>query len=158
PAEYFDRYHAQARRRKPDWVYDIARVVLTPLCILFYRCRALGAENVPSNGPVILAPNHFSQWDHFFAALYIPRKVRFMAKSQLSTNTVVSWWLRHRGAFPIRRGDRDEEAFKTVDAILDGGGCMLMYPEGGRSRSGRLGDPKPGIGRIALQSGVPVIP
>ncbi len=158
PAEYFDKYHDRARRRKPDWVYDIARVILTPLCILFYRARALGAENVPSSGAVILAPNHFSQWDHFFAALYIPRKVRFMAKSQLFTNPVIRWILRHGGAFPIRRGHRDEEAFKTVDAILDGGGCMLMYPEGGRSRSGRLGDPKPGIGRIALSSRVPVIP
>jgi 1-acyl-sn-glycerol-3-phosphate acyltransferase len=158
PAEHFTRYHASARTKEPDWVFDVARIILTPLCMLFYRSRAIGSDNVPATGPVILAPNHFSQWDHFFAAVYIRRKVRFMAKSQLFTNPVIRWILRHGGAFPIRRGHKDKEAFKTVDAILDRGGCMLMYPEGGRSRTGRLGDPRPGLGRIALESGVPVIP
>jgi 1-acyl-sn-glycerol-3-phosphate acyltransferase len=158
PPEHFARYHESARTKQPDWVFDIARVILTPLCMLFYRARAIGSENVPATGAVILAPNHFSQWDHFFAAVYIRRKVRFMAKSQLFTNPVIRWILRHGGAFPIRRGHKDVEAFKTVDAILESGGCMLMYPEGGRSRTGRLGDPRPGLGRIALESGVPVIP
>jgi 1-acyl-sn-glycerol-3-phosphate acyltransferase len=81
-----------------------------------------------------------------------------MAKSQLFANPVIEFIFWHGGAFPIRRGFHDEEAFKTVYAILDRGGCMLMYPEGGRSRSGGLGEPRPGIGRIALESGVPVIP
>jgi 1-acyl-sn-glycerol-3-phosphate acyltransferase len=158
PAEYFDRYHQRSRTHQPDWIYDLARIILTPLCLVVYRLRAIGAENVPSTGPVILAPNHFSQWDHFFAAVFIRRKVRFMAKSQLFTNPVIRWIFFHGGAFPIRRGHHDEEAFKTAYTILDRGGCMLMYPEGGRSRTGGLREPRPGIGRIALQSGVPVIP
>jgi 1-acyl-sn-glycerol-3-phosphate acyltransferase len=158
PAEYFDRFHERSRTREPDWVYDLARVVLTPPCLLMYRLRAIGIENVPRTGPVILAPNHFSQWDHFFAGVYLRRKVRFMAKSQLFSNPVIEFIFRHGGAFPIRRGYRDEEAFKTAFTILERGGCMLMYPEGGRSRSGGISEPRPGVGRIALQSGVPVVP
>ncbi len=158
PAEYFDRFHERARRRGPDWIYDFARVVLTPLCLLIYRARAIGTENVPLTGPVILAPNHFSQWDHFFAALYLRRKVRFMAKSQLFTNPVITMIISHGGAFPIRRGHRDKEAIKTAHAILEADECMLIYAEGGRSRSGALGKPRPGIGRIALEAGVPIVP
>jgi 1-acyl-sn-glycerol-3-phosphate acyltransferase len=158
PAEYFDRFHERARTREPDFVYDVARTVLTPPCLLAYRLRAIGEKNVPTAGPVILAPNHFSQWDHFFAGVFIRRKVRFMAKSQLFTNPIIKWIFRHGGAFPIRRGHHDEEAFTTAFTILDRGGCMLMYPEGGRSRTGGIAEPRPGVGRIALQSGVPVIP
>ncbi len=81
-----------------------------------------------------------------------------MAKSQLFTNPVIKFIFWHGGAFPVRRGHHDQEAFETAYRILDRGGCLLMYPEGGRSRSGGLGEPRPGVGRIALQSGVPVIP
>jgi 1-acyl-sn-glycerol-3-phosphate acyltransferase len=158
PAEYFDRFHERSRTHEPDWIYDLARVVVTPPCLLVYRLRAIGAENVPTSGPVILAPNHFSQWDHFFAGVFIRRKVRFMAKSQLFSNRVIEFIFRHGGAFPIRRGHHDEEAFRTAFTILHRGGCMLMYPEGGRSRSGGISEPRPGVGRIALQSGVPVVP
>jgi 1-acyl-sn-glycerol-3-phosphate acyltransferase len=158
PAEYFDQFHARARSRRPDWVYDLARIILTPLTLLIYRARAIGSDNVPQSGPVILAPNHFSQWDHFFAAVFLRRKVRFMAKSQLFKPPFLSFILSHGGAFPIRRGHRDEEAFETAHAILGHDECMLIYAEGGRSRSGGLGEPRPGIGRLALESGVPVVP
>jgi 1-acyl-sn-glycerol-3-phosphate acyltransferase len=117
-----------------------------------------GFENVPRTGPVILAPNHFSQWDHFFAAVYLRRKVQFMAKSQLFTNPAIKYIFKHGGVFPVRRGHHDDEAFVTANAILDRGGTMLMYAEGGRSRTGDLGQPKRGIGKIALESGVPVVP
>jgi 1-acyl-sn-glycerol-3-phosphate acyltransferase len=158
PAEHFDRFHDRARTRDPDAIYDVARIVLTPPCVVLYRSAAIGADHVPLKGPVILAPNHFSQWDHFFAGVFIRRRVRFMAKSQLFTNPVITWILHHGGAFPVRRGKHDEEAFTTAYAILERGGCLLMYPEGGRSRSGGLGEPRRGVGRLALESGVPVVP
>ncbi len=158
PAEYFTPFHERARSRDPDWVYDLARIILTPPTLFVYRARAIGAEHVPAAGPVILAPNHFSQWDHFFAGVFIRRKVRFMAKSQLFSNPVIEFIFRHGGAFPVRRGHHDEEAFSTAFTILDRGGCILVYPEGGRSRTGGLRDPRPGVGRLALQTGVPVIP
>ena len=159
PAEYFTRFHERARTRDADWVYEAARIVLTPPTVLLYRTWAIGVENVPSSGPVILAPNHFSNWDHFFAAVYLRRKVRFMAKSQLlGANPAITFILSHGGAFPVRRGHQDREAFITAHAILDRGGCMLIYAEGGRSRTGGLGQPRPGVGYLALESGVPVVP
>ncbi len=158
PAEYFTPFHERARTHQADWVYDLARVILTPPTMLMYRTAAIGTMNVPISGPVILAPNHFSQWDHFFAAVYLRRKVRFMAKSQLFKNPFIKWVFFHAGVFPVRRGMKDEETFVSAHAILEHGGCMLMYPEGGRSRSGGIGEPRPGVGRLALETGVPVIP
>jgi 1-acyl-sn-glycerol-3-phosphate acyltransferase len=159
PAEYFDRFHERSRTRDPDWVYGFVRIVTTVISLLFYRLRSIGAENVPASGPVILAPNHFSNLDHFFAGIYLRRQIRFMAKSQLfGGNAVLTYIFSHGGVFPIRRGHHDEEAFKTAHAIFDRGGCILIYAEGGRSRTGGLGDPRPGVGRLALESGVPVVP
>jgi len=158
PAEYFTPFHERSRTHDPDWVYDVARIIVTPPSLLLYRTRAIGAENVPRSGPVILAPNHFSQWDHFFAGLFLPRKIRFMAKSQLFSNPVIEFIFRHGGAFPIRRGHHDEEAFRTSFTLLTQGEMLLIYAEGGRSRSGRLREPKAGIGRLALESGAPVVP
>jgi len=157
PAEYFDRFHAAARRGV-GWTYTAARIVLTLPTLLVYRVRAIGVRNVPRQGPVILAPNHFSQMDHFFVGVYLRRKIRFMAKSQLFGPPVLTYILKHGGVFPVRRGRQDEEAFKTAFTLLDQGEMLLVYAEGGRSRSGELGTPKPGIGRIALESGAPVVP
>ena len=152
PAEYFTEFH-RAARKKVGWTYNLARVIVSPPTWLLYRARQIDVKNVPKHGAVILAPNHFSQMDHFFVGLYLPRRIRFMAKSQLFGPPVLTYIYKHGGAFPIRRGHRDEEAFATSRAILGRGDCLLVYAEGGRSRSGELGEPKPGIGRIALESG-----
>jgi 1-acyl-sn-glycerol-3-phosphate acyltransferase len=157
PAEYFDQFHAAARKGV-GWTYPLVRALVTPPTLLLYRTRAIGVENVPKTGPLLLAPNHFSQMDHFFVGLYLRRQVRFMAKSQLFGPRVLTYVYKHGGVFPVRRGHHDEEAFKTAFTILDKGGMLLVYAEGGRSRSGELGEAKPGIGRIALESGVPVVP
>jgi 1-acyl-sn-glycerol-3-phosphate acyltransferase len=96
--------------------------------------------------------------DHFFAGVYLRRKMRFMAKSQLFSNPILEYIFRVGGVFPVRRGYHDEETFITAHSILDRGQCVLMYCEGGRSRTGGLGEPRPGVGRLALESGVPVVP
>ena len=157
PAEYFDEFH-QAARNGETWVYTLARIVCTLPTILIYRLKVIGRKRVPRRGAVILAPNHFSQMDHFFAGVYLPRTIRFMAKSQLFGPPVLTAILKHGGVFPVRRGHRDEEAMKTAFTLLDQGEMVLIYAEGGRSRSGELGEPKRGIGRIALESGAPVVP
>jgi 1-acyl-sn-glycerol-3-phosphate acyltransferase len=157
PAEYFTQFH-EAARKGVGWTYPFVRVLVTLPTLLIYRTRAIGVKNVPKHGPVLLAPNHFSQMDHFFTGLYLRRQIRFMAKSQLFGPPVLTYIYAHGGVFPIRRGHHDEEAFKTVFTILDQGGMLLVYAEGGRSRTGDLGEVKPGIGRIALESGVPVVP
>jgi 1-acyl-sn-glycerol-3-phosphate acyltransferase len=157
PASYFDQFHAAARRGV-GWTYPFVRLLVSLPTLLIYRVRAVGVENVPKTGPLLLAPNHFSQMDHFFIGLYLRRQVRFMAKSQMFGPPVLTYVYKHGGVFPVRRGQHDEEAFKTAFTILDQGGMLLVYAEGGRSRSTDLGEPKPGIGRIALESGVPVVP
>jgi 1-acyl-sn-glycerol-3-phosphate acyltransferase len=157
PPETFTEAHERAREGV-GYVYDLARVILTGPTILTYRARAIGVENLPVSGPVILTPNHFSQWDHFFVAVYLRRKVQFMAKSQLYTHPFIKWVFRNGGVFTVRRGHADQEAFKTAELILARGGTVLMYAEGGRSRTGDLGEPKRGVGKIALESGAPVVP
>jgi 1-acyl-sn-glycerol-3-phosphate acyltransferase len=157
PASYFDEFHAAARKGV-GWTYTFVRLLISLPTLLLYRVRAIGRENVPKRGPLILAPNHFSQMDHFFIGLYLRRKVRFMAKSQMFGPPVLTYIYKHGGVFPVRRGHQDEEAFVTASTILRQDGMLLVYAEGGRSRSGRLGEPKRGIGRIALESGAPVVP
>jgi len=157
PAEYFNRFHERARRGV-GWTYTFVRLLISLPTLVLYRTRAIGRKNVPRSGPVILAPNHFSQMDHFFCGLYLRRKIRFMAKSQMFGTPVLTYIYSHGGVFPVRRGHQDEEAFKTAFTILEQGELLLMYAEGGRSRTGELGEVKPGIGRIALESGAPVVP
>lgn len=157
-AEYFKRFHRWARTHRADWVQDLIRVIVVPFCMLFYRARSLDAELVPASGPVIIAPNHFSTLDHFFVAMYLRRRVRFMAKSQLFRGPLAPV-LEHAGAFPVRRGHRDEEAMRTALRILARGGVVVIYPEGGRSRTLQIGErARPGVGRLALESGAPVVP
>jgi len=157
PAEYFDQFHASARKGV-GWTYTFVRVLVSLPTLLVYRVRAIGRENVPKKGALVLAPNHLSQMDHFFCGLFLRRKIRFMGKSQLFGPPVLTYVFKHGGVFPIRRGHDDEEAFKTAYTILDQEGMLLVYAEGGRQRSGELGRARPGIGRIALESGVPIVP
>jgi 1-acyl-sn-glycerol-3-phosphate acyltransferase len=158
PAEYFGRFHERARTRRPDWVYEVVRVATTVYSWMFFRLRTIAPERVPGSGPLILAPNHFSFMDHFFIGVPIRRKVRFMAKSQLFKRPM-QFVFSHGGVFPVRRGFRDEEAFITAGKILDEGGCVAMYCEGGRSRTGKIGDKaRPGIGRLALESSATIVP
>jgi 1-acyl-sn-glycerol-3-phosphate acyltransferase len=157
PAEHFERFHARTRARRPDWVYELVRLVLTPYLLIVYRARCIDSLHIPPDGPAIIAPNHFSFLDHFFVAVYLRRKVNFMAKSQLF-KMPLEIVFNNGGVFPVRRGHHDEEAFRTAHAILARGGIVVMYAEAGRSRSGELGTPRHGLGRLALEAGVPVVP
>jgi 1-acyl-sn-glycerol-3-phosphate acyltransferase len=158
PKEYFDRFHERTRSGPPDAMYELVRLVITPIGQLGYRARCISSEKVPASGPVIITPNHFSFWDHFFVAMFIRRRVQFMAKSQLFTRPL-QFIYNHGGVFPVRRGHHDEEAFITAKQILGRGGCIVMYPEGGRSRTGKLAEKaKAGVGRLALETGAAIVP
>jgi len=158
PASRFDAHHAWARTHRPDVMQDVIRALFLPICLIFYRAWPQQTRNVPASGPAIVAPNHFSAMDHFFCGIFLRRRVRFMAKSQLF-KWPLSWILQHAGAFPVRRGQRDEEAITTALQILRRGGVVVIYPEGGRSRTRSVGDrARPGVGRLALESGAPVVP
>ena len=158
PKEHFDRFHERARTREPDWAYELTRLLTSLYAYTLLRARAISTDNVPGRGGVILAPNHFSFMDHFLMGCYIRRKVRFMAKSQLFKRPM-QFIYTHGGVFPVRRGARDEEMFITAETILARGGAITMYCEGGRSRTGKMAEQaKRGIGRLALESGAPVVP
>jgi 1-acyl-sn-glycerol-3-phosphate acyltransferase len=158
PAELFDKYHARTRAKEPGPAYELVRFFTSLVGVGFYRTVAYGTERIPASGPVVIAPNHFSNFDHFFMGLGTRRKIHFMAKSQMFKPPIDQLYA-NGGTFPVRRGQRDDETFKTVHAILDRGGCMAMYCEGGRSRTGQLAErAKPGIGRIALESGATIVP
>ena len=158
PEAYFARFHERARTREPDAMYELVRVLTSMYAYGFFRARSISSEKIPQSGPVILAPNHFSFMDHFFLGAFTRRKVRFMAKSQLFQRPL-QFVYSHGGVFPVRRGHADEDAFITAGSILERGGCVAMYCEGGRSRTGTLSArPKPGIGRLALESGAPIVP
>jgi 1-acyl-sn-glycerol-3-phosphate acyltransferase len=157
PAEHFTRFHERVRRGPADAMYKIVRIVLTPYLLVFYRARVIDTDKIPTEGPTIIVPNHFSFLDHFFVAAFIRREVNFMAKSQLF-KPPLQFVYTHGGVFPVLRGRRDEEAFKTAHAVLGRGDVIVMYTEGGRSRSGELGEAKPGIGRLALETGAVVVP
>src|ERR1700680_1926210 len=159
PKEHFDRFHARARTREPDWAYELVRVITSLDAYTLLRARPITAENVPGSGPVILAPNHFSFMDHFLMGCYIRRKVRFMAKSQLFKPGLMQFIYTHGGVFPVRRGARDEETFITAETILGRGGTVARYCEGGPSRTGKVSEQaKRGIGRLALETGAPIVP
>ncbi len=159
PKEHFDRFHERSRTREPDWAYELTRVLTSLYAYTLLRARAISPEKAPGAGAVILAPNHFSFMDHFLMGCYIRRKVRFMAKSQLFKPGPMQYIYTHGGVFPVRRGARDEEVFITAETILARGGAITMYCEGGRSRTGKVAEQaKRGIGRLALETGAPVVP
>src|SRR5207248_4206407 len=152
PKEYFDHFHELVRSREPEAkVYEVVRTVTVLWALIAFRARGLGTENVP-NGPVILAPNHASFMDHFFTGAFVRRRVRFMAKSQLFKGAIPIYIFSHGGVFPVRRGHHDEEAFQTAFKVLGDGEAVVMYCEGGRSRTGQIAaEAKPGIVPLALQ-------
>ncbi len=158
PKEFFDHFHDRVRRAKPNWVYEIVRILTSIYAWVLFRARGVDAWKVPVEGPTILAPNHFSFMDHFFVGAFIRRRVQFMAKSQLFSKPM-QWIYSPGGVFPVRRGFADEDAFITANTVLARGGPIVMYCEGGRSRTGKLSDqPKRGIGRLALETGATIVP
>ncbi|HUC87080.1 MAG TPA: lysophospholipid acyltransferase family protein [Candidatus Saccharimonadales bacterium] len=159
PPSHFTKYHTRARTKKPNWVYSATRLIVILMGKCLFRIHGYGAENVPAKGPVIVAPNHFSYMDHFFVGKYVwPRKVRFMAKSQIFKYGMQLIYS-PGGVFPVQRGRKDEEAMTTGRIILEKGELMVMYVQGGRSRTGEVdGSAKRGIGRYVLETGAPVVP
>ena len=151
--------HRLAREKgvsKP--LYTLVRGVVTPVFHTYFRMRVSGREHVPDEGAAIVAPNHKSFWDSFFVGICTKRHLRFMAKTELIEARYGPLLVR-LGAFPVRRGEADEDALETARTVLRQGGLLALFPEGTRIRDpDELGHPKRGAGRLALESGAPLVP
>ena len=132
----------------------------TLLRFLFKNCfhwKITGLENIPSGGAV-LSPNHLSYWDIPVIALAVPRRVHFMAKEELFHVPVFGAVIRSLLAFPVKRGAPDRAAIRYAIEKLQAGDLVLVFPEGTRSKTGTLGEFKPGAALIAVKAGVPTVP
>jgi 1-acyl-sn-glycerol-3-phosphate acyltransferase len=157
-ARPLELYHERTRRRGVNSiVYWPVRAVLKTAILIYFRLRRLGREHIPEGG-VILAANHRSFLDPFAIGCCIGRPIYFVAKRELFRRPLIGWFLNCMGAFPIRRGESDEESMATALALLERGEAIVIFPEGTRIRTGSLAKPKRGVGRLALQSGAPVVP
>jgi glycerol-3-phosphate dehydrogenase (NAD(P)+) len=151
--------HERARRRGVNpFVYLLVRGTLQPFFHIYLRLQRIGREHIPAEGPVIIASNHRSFLDPFMIATMVRRPMYYVAKRELFCDPVVTWLLSALGAFPVVRDAGDAEMIETAEAILGRGEVLLMFPEGTRIRPGPLGTPRRGVGRLALETGAPVVP
>jgi glycerol-3-phosphate dehydrogenase (NAD(P)+) len=139
-------------------LYWTLRAILVPFFLLYLRMQRIGAEHLPRHGPLLLASNHRSFLDPFLIGTLVRRPVYYMAKRELFEKRWQAWLLNGLGAFPVDRGAGDTDAMDTARAILARGDCVVLFPEGTRVRSGPLGAPRRGVGRLVLQTGAPVAP
>lgn len=147
------------------WYWLFKYIFMGPLLTFLGRPKVEGLEHVPLSGPVILASNHLAVADSFFLPLVVRRRITFLAKSEYFAGTglkgrFLAWFYTVAGQVPIDRTDADaaQAALHTAERILGQGKLLGMYPEGTRSPDGRLYKGKTGLARLALQTGVPVIP
>ena len=146
-------------------LYWVVKAILGPILHIVFRPWAEGVENVPKQGPAILAGNHLSFADHFFGPLNLRRKVISLGKSDYFTGRGIKGYLSRLffsgvGTVPIDRsgGKASEAALRTGLRVLGEGHLLGIYPEGTRSPDGRLYKGKTGVARLALESRAPVIP
>jgi 1-acyl-sn-glycerol-3-phosphate acyltransferase len=146
-------------------VYLIARFILRPLFLLAFRPTVTGRENVPADGAFIIASNHLSFIDSMAIPLMAPRRVGYLAKSEYFTGSGIRGWLSRTwfsalGALPVERQTHRaaQEALDTAMTVLRAGGGFGIYPEGTRSRDGKLARGKTGVAWLALTADCPVVP
>ncbi|WP_153395904.1 lysophospholipid acyltransferase family protein [Ornithinicoccus halotolerans] len=146
-------------------LYRLLHTVVTPAALAFWRPEVIGRENVPPEGPVILASNHLSFADSVVIPLTAPRQVAFLAKAEYFTGRGVRGaisreWFTAIGSIPVER-ENTRAAQQSLDLALDhlrAGGAFGIYPEGTRSRDGRLYKGRTGVAWLALEARCPVVP
>ncbi len=139
-------------------LYAFAKALFRGFLRLWFRIRVAGVDDVPGEGAVILAPNHKNFLDPFFIGIVLRRRVRYMAKIELFAGPL-KWILPRLGAFPVRRGEADTVALEVARALLADGEVVVLFPEGTRiAAPDALGSPHHGAGRLALETGAPIVP
>lgn len=154
---------ASARRPRPRAGYEDnawyrgLRFVVTLIQPLIVRLRTEGIENIPAEGPVIIAMNHVAWVDVLLSALRVPRQFYYMAKAELFSVPIIGFLIRQWGAFPVRRGEGDREALRSAERVLAEGHMLVIFPEGHRTRGGPLLPGQPGAALIAMRNHVPIV-
>ena len=139
-------------------IYRVVRGLFNIYMKLFRGLKIEGREYIPKEGRLLVAANHTSNLDPPLIGVGMTRYMYFMAKKELFKNKFIGWFITKLGAFPIDREKADLEAIKTSLKILKRGGVLGVFPEGTRSKSGKLGKAQPGIVRIALKAKAPILP
>ena len=145
---------------RPGPVFYIGRSILKPLLMLRFWPRITGRKNVPTRGPVLLASNHLSGLDTILIPSFAPRRVQFLAKASLFSTGLGRWFFTSIGAIPVHRGASSaaQTALDSGRKVLAAGNVFAVFPEGSRSRDGRLYAGRSGAAWLALSTGATVIP
>lgn len=139
--------------------YTIVRWGLNIIFLGMYRLHVEGREHIPSEGAVIIAPNHKSYFDPPLVGVAIKKRVvHYMAKEELFRNQLFGWILRQFGTFPVKRGSVDRTAVRQAVKELKNGNALGIFPEGTRIKRSGLGRFHSGMASLALMTGTPVIP
>ncbi len=139
-------------------LYRFCWLLIRGFMVVFCRLKIVGIENVPKTGALILASNHISAVDPPFLGSAVNRQLFYMAKKELFENFILGPLIKRVNALPVNRGIFDRNALQTSMKILKNGGGLIMFPEGTRSKTGKLGKGKPGIGLLARSAIVPIVP
>jgi 1-acyl-sn-glycerol-3-phosphate acyltransferase len=139
-------------------LYNVGKGLFYTYFKLFNRIEVIGKENVPKDGGILACSNHISALDPPLLGTMFPRKVHFMAKSELFKNNFIGKLLSNLGAFPVKRGLGDKQALRTGINLLGEGKVMGLFPEGTRSKNGELQKGLAGAGFFALKSDAQVVP
>jgi 1-acyl-sn-glycerol-3-phosphate acyltransferase len=138
--------------------YYLACIGIRLVLKIFWRYKRIGAEHVPKSGGVIIASNHSAYVDPPFVGAVAPREFFYLAKAELFSNALFGWLIRKYNAIPIARGAFDRRAILRAVELLRQGKALLLFPEGTRSKGDKFLEPKLGVGKIALEAGVPIVP
>lgn len=145
-------------KEKSTFLFLVARQMFRVIFKLFYRLDIKGTENIPEDAGAIIAPNHISFFDPPLASAAMERPLYFMAKKELFDIVILGWIIRRTNAFPVKRGAQDVNAIKYAFSLLKNRHLLLMFPEGTRSKNGKIIKAKVGAGMVACNAQVPLVP
>jgi 1-acyl-sn-glycerol-3-phosphate acyltransferase len=146
------------KKKRTAWFYFLGRWLMIFCLRLLTNWEVKGRENVDNEGPLLIVANHMNYADPPLIAVSIPRKTVFMAKEELFKSSISRYFVRSFGAFPVDRTAIDRNALRQAKEVLDDGWCLVMFPEGMRSRDGTLLQAFPGSSLIAARSKTTVLP
>lgn len=136
----------------------LVRFVLYLWMRIFHALQFRGLKNIPASGAVVIAANHPSYFDPVVLSLATGRLVRFFALADILKVPLVGWFAKQWGILPVYRGGDNEPTVQKALRVLERGGAIGIFPEGRRSLKWAMGPAKPGVGRLALQSGALIVP